>query len=169
MTIQERVGDVLRERGESVASAESCTGGLIGSLLTDVPGSSDYFDRGYVTYSYEAKLAELGVAREVLDAEGAVSGPVARQMARGARDAAGVTGGVATTGVAGPTGGSDEKPVGTVYVAVAHAGAWGSGESWCDVERYEFDGSRTKIKRQIAERALADLVAAAGESPDGEE
>ena len=169
MAIEERVGDVLRERGEFVATAESCTGGLVGSLLTDVAGSSDYFDRSYVTYSYDAKLAELGVAREVLDDEGAVSEPVARQMARGARDAADVTWGVATTGIAGPTGGSDEKPVGTVYVGVAHAGEWGSGESWCAVERYEFDGSRTEVKRQIAERALRDLVDAADSATDGGE
>jgi nicotinamide-nucleotide amidase len=169
MSIEERVGDVLRERGETVATAESCTGGLVGSLLTDVPGSSDYFDRSYVTYSYDAKLDDLGVARETLDAEGAVSEPVARQMARGARDAAGVTWGVATTGIAGPTGGSDGKPVGTVFVAVAHAGAWGSGDSYCDVERYEFDGSRTEIKRRIAERALEDLVTAVEEAPKARE
>lgn len=169
MAIEERVGEVLREREATVATAESCTGGLIGSLLTDVPGSSDYFDRSYVTYSYDAKLEDLGVNREDLDAEGAVSEPVARQMARGARDAGGVTWGVATTGVAGPTGGSDEKPVGTVYVAVAHAGEWGSGDSWCDVERYGFDGSRTEIKRRIAERALEDLLAAVDDAPDGGE
>ena len=82
MAIEERVGDALRERGEFVATAESCTGGLVGSLITDVPGSSDYFDRSYVTYTYDAKQEELGVPREVLDAEGAVSEPVARQMAR---------------------------------------------------------------------------------------
>ena len=166
MAIQERVGEVLRDSGEYVATAESCTGGLIGSLLTDVSGSSDYFDRSYVTYSYDAKLEELGVARETLDAEGAVCVPVARQMARGARDAAGVRWGVATTGIAGPTGGTDKKPVGTVYVGIARAGEWGSGDSRCDVERYVFDGSRTEIKRQIAERALEDLAAAAESAPE---
>jgi nicotinamide-nucleotide amidase len=165
MAIEERVGEALRDRGESLATAESCTGGLVGSMLTDVPGSSDYFDRAYVTYSYDAKLEELGVDREALDAEGAVSEPVARGMARGARDAAGTTWGVATTGIAGPDGGTATKPVGTVYVGVAHAGAWGSGDSWCDVERYVFDGSRTEIKRQIAEQALEDLLAAVA---DGE-
>jgi len=169
MAIEERVGEVLRDRGEYVATAESCTGGLVGSLLTDVPGSSDYFDRSFVTYSYDAKMAELGVARETLDDVGAVSEPVAREMARGARDAAGVTWGVATTGIAGPTGGSEEKPVGTVYVGVARAGTWGSGDSRCEVERYGFDGSRTDIKRQIAERALGDLVDAASDAGDGGE
>ena len=160
MAIEERVGEVLRERGEFVATAESCTGGLVGSLLTDVPGSSDYFDRSYVTYTYDAKQEELGVPREVLDAEGAVSEPVARQMARAARDGAGVTWGAATTGIAGPTGGTDEKPVGTVYVAVANAAEWGTGDSQTSVERYVFDGTRTEIKRKIAEQTLADLLAA---------
>jgi nicotinamide-nucleotide amidase len=161
MEIEERVGEVLADRGEYVATAESCTGGLIGSLITDVPGSSDYFDRSMVTYTYDAKLEELGVPREILDDVGAVSEPVARQMARGIRDGAGVTWGVATTGIAGPTGGTDEKPVGTVYIGVAHAADWGTGDSWCAVERYVFDGSRTEIKRQIAEQALEDLLDAA--------
>ena len=160
MTIEQRVGDALRERGESVAVAESCTGGLVGSRITDVPGASDYFDRSYVTYSYDAKLAELGVAREVIDAEGAVSEPVAERMARAARDAAGVAWGVGTTGVAGPGGGSDEKPVGTVYVAVAHAAPWGTGDSYCSVERYVLDGDRNAVKAKTAERALEDLLAA---------
>ena len=160
MAIEKTVGESLRDRGAFVATAESCTGGLIGSLLTDVPGSSDYFDRSIVTYSYDAKMEHLGVPREVLDDVGAVSEPVAEQMARGVRDTAGVTWGVATTGIAGPEGGSDDKPVGTVHIGVAHAGAWGSGESWCRVQRYVFDGTRTEIKRQIAERALEDLRAA---------
>ncbi len=160
MPVEETVGDALEARGEFVAAAESCTGGLIGSLLTDVPGSSAYFDRSIVTYSYDAKMEHLGVSREVLDDVGAVSAPVAEQMARGVRDVAGVTWGVATTGIAGPTGGTDEKPVGTVYIAVSHAGPWGSGDSWCAVERYVFDGTRREIKRQIAERALENLLAA---------
>jgi len=160
MTIEQRVGDALRKRGESVAVAESCTGGLVGSRITDVPGASDYFDRSYVTYSYDAKLAELGVPREVIDAEGAVSEPVAEGMARAARDAAGVAWGVGTTGVAGPGGGSDEKPVGTVHVAVAHAAPWGTGDSYCSVERYVLDGDRNAVKAKTAERALEDLLAA---------
>ena len=157
--IEERVGDALREREETVAVAESCTGGLIGSLLTDVPGSSDYFDRSVVTYSYDAKRDVLAVSREALDDHGAVSEPVAREMARGVRDTADVTWGVATTGVAGPTGGTEETPVGTAYVAVAHAAPWGSGDSSVTVERYVFDGDRRAVKRAVAERALADLLA----------
>ncbi len=157
MAIAERLGETLRDRDESVATAESCTGGLIGSLLTDVPGASDYFDRSIVTYSNDAKLTELGVAREHLDEHGAVSHPVARAMARSIRDTAGVTWGVATTGIAGPTGGTDAKPVGTAYIGVSHAGEWGSGASWSTVSNYVFEGSRTTIKQRIAEQALTDL------------
>lgn len=157
--IEERLGDALREAGDTIATAESCTGGLIGSLLTDIPGSSDYFDRSSVTYTYDAKL-DSGVSREALDAHGAVSEPVAREMARAVRDAAGTTWGVSTTGIAGPTGGSDEKPVGTVYVGVAHAGTWGDDDTYTTVERYGFDGDRTAIKEQIARQALDDVLAA---------
>ncbi|WP_231183953.1 CinA family protein [Haladaptatus sp. DYF46] len=155
--IEKRVGDALRESDATVATAESCTGGLIGSLLTDVPGSSDYFDRGLVTYSYDAKMEHVGVTREVLDEHGAVSEPVARQMARGVRDVAGTTWGVATTGIAGPSGGTEEKPVGTVFIGVAYAGKWTSGESYSVVARHEYDGSRQEIKNEIARQALSDL------------
>jgi nicotinamide-nucleotide amidase len=158
--IEKRVGERLREREETLAVAESCTGGLVGSRLTDVPGSSAYFDRSLVTYANDAKQELLGVSREALDAHGAVSGPVAREMARGVRDTAGTTWGVATTGIAGPTGGTDEKPVGTVYLGVAYAGPWGTESSTTSVERYEFDGSRTERKSQFAEQALSDLLAA---------
>lgn len=165
--VEERVGDALRDAGHTVATAESCTGGLIGSLLTDVPGSSDYFDRAHVTYTYDAKLA-LGVTREALDEFGAVSDPVARQMARRVRDRAGTTWGLATTGIAGPTGGSEEKPVGTVYVAVSHAGDWGSLDSYVVAERRTFDGSRTQIKEHIARFALGRLEDAVTTERDAE-
>ena len=159
--VEARVGDLLRERGETVAVAESCTGGLVGSLLTDVPGSSDYFDRSVATYSYDAKRDLLAVSREALDDHGAVSEPVAREMARGVRDTADTTWGVATTGVAGPGGGSAETPVGTVYVGVAYAAPWGSGDSTSSVARYEFDGDRLAVKERFARQALADLEATA--------
>lgn len=154
--VEETVGDALRDAGHTVATAESCTGGLVGSLLTDVPGASDYFDRSYVTYTYDAKL-DHGVARERLDEHGAVSEPVARQLARGVRDRAGTTWGVATTGVAGPGGGTDEKPVGTVYVGLAYAGDWGSQDSYTTVVHREFDGDRLAVKAQIARAALTRL------------
>lgn len=155
--IEKQVGEALCEQGATVATAESCSGGLVCSLLTDIPGSSDYVDRGFVTYAYDAKRAVLGVSRESLDAYGAVSEPVAREMARGARDVADVTWGVSTTGIAGPDGGSEEKPVGTVYIGIAYAAPWGSEDSYSTVSRYEFDGSRTEVKEKIARRALEDL------------
>lgn len=158
--VERRVGDRLRERGETVAVAESCTGGLVGSLVTDVPGSSDYFDRSVVTYSYSAKQDVLAVARETLDDHGAVSEPVAAEMARAVRDTAGTDWGVATTGVAGPGGGTPETPVGTVYIAVAHAAPWETGDSGVHVTHYEFDGDRTTVKGRIARQALSDLLAA---------
>jgi len=159
--IEKRIGDVLRDRAETIAVAESCTGGLVGSVLTDVSGSSDYFDRSLVTYSYDAKQELLAVSREALDEHGAVSEPVAREMAQGVRDTAGTDWGVATTGVAGPTGGSPETPVGTVYIGVARAAPWETGNSGCTVTHYEFDGTRTEVKRKIARQALSDLLDAA--------
>lgn len=158
MTIRaERLGEELRDREENLAVAESCTGGLVGARITAVPGASDYFDRGLVTYAYGAKEQLLGVEREALDAHGAVSEPVARQMARGVRDTADVTWGLSTTGVAGPTGGTDETPVGTVYVGIAHAGPWGSESSYATVEHYRFDGDRDAVRERTVERALSDL------------
>ena len=155
--VENRIGELLTRAEHTLATAESCTGGLVGSLVTDVPGSSDYFDRAYVTYSYDAKL-ELGVDRESLDAFGAVSEQVAAEMARASRDRAGTTWGLATTGIAGPTGGTDDKPVGTVFVAIAYAAPWGSQHSYTTVERAQFDGDRTDVKRAIAEYALERLA-----------
>lgn len=157
--IVQQVGETLRDADATVAVAESCTGGRLGTLLTSVPGSSDYFDRSLVTYAYDAKRQLLGVAREDLDERGAVSEPVARQMARGVRDTADTTWGVGVTGIAGPAGGTDDKPVGTVYVAVAYAGPWGSQSSYATVERYEFDGDRAAVREAAARRALDDLLA----------
>jgi len=151
--VEKTLGDRLREAGHTLATVESCTGGLVGTLLTAVPGSSDYFNRAYVAYSYDAKLA-LGVSREALDDRGAVSEPVAHEMAQRGRDAAGTTWSVAATGVAGPEGGSEQTPVGTVFLAVAYAGEWGSGETHTTAERREFDGSRTAVRERTARRAL---------------
>jgi nicotinamide-nucleotide amidase len=159
-TVEARLGVRLRDRGETVAVAESLTGGLVGSRITDVPGSSDYFDRAVVAYSNDAKLDALAVSRESLDAHGAVSAPVAREMAQGVRDTAGTTWGVSTTGIAGPTGGTPEKPVGLVFVGVAYAAPWGTGESFARAERYVFEGDRDAVKHESATRALADLLAA---------
>ncbi len=111
--------DTARSKGVHIATAESCTGGLIAALLTEIPGSSDVVDRGFVTYSNEAKQELLGVPAELLDAHGAVSEPVCRAMAQGALKNSCALRAVAVTGVAGPGGGSAQKPVGLVYVAVA--------------------------------------------------
>jgi nicotinamide-nucleotide amidase len=141
------VGRLLIDGKHTVAIAESCTGGLIASLLTDVPGSSGYLLEGVVAYSNEAKMRELGVSAEDLDAHGAVSEPVACQMARGIRERAGARYGVATTGVAGPDGGSEEKPVGTVYVALAD-------EREVTARRYQLFTDRARNKRLSAQIAL---------------
>lgn len=159
------VGDALRDADHTLAVAESLTGGLVCSLVTDVPGSSDYFDRGAVTYSNDAKLEALGVSRESLDAHGAVSASVAREMASGVRDTAGTTWGVSTTGIAGPSGGTEEKPVGLVFVGVAYAGPWGTDSSFVRAERFVFDGDRDAVKRASAETALAELERALEDVP----
>ncbi|MFB6096571.1 MAG: CinA family protein [Haloferacaceae archaeon] len=161
--VEERLGEALLQTGQTIAVAESCTGGLVGSLVTDVPGASDYFDRSLVTYAYDAKLTELAVPREDLDEHGAVSEPVARAMARAVRDVADTDWGVSTTGIAGPEGGSEATPVGTVYVGVAYAGEWGSGDSFADVTRHVFDGDRLEIKEQIARKALERVLEAVQE------
>jgi len=160
-TLAADLGDALRDTKESLAIVESCTGGLLGSVITDVSGSSDYFDRGYVTYSNQAKLA-LGVSREALDEFGAVSEPVAREMAQAARDAAGTTWAISTTGIAGPTGGTPEKPVGTVYIGVAFAGDWGTGDTTTWVLRRNYDGDRTDIKAKVTEGAIERLLEVRG-------
>ncbi|ERH02256.1 MAG: competence/damage-inducible protein CinA C-terminal domain protein [Halonotius sp. J07HN6] len=151
------LGDRLTEREETVAVAESLTGGLVCSRLTDIPGSSDYFDRGVVAYSNDAKLEALAVSRESLDDHGAVSESVAAEMARGVRDTADTTWGVSTTGIAGPTGGTDEKPVGLVFVGVAYAGPWGTESSFVSVNRHVFDGDRAAVKDASATAALSAL------------
>lgn len=120
-TMEEIVGLRLKERSETVSVAESCTGGLIGSRLTDVPGSSAYFIEGAVTYSNESKIRALGVAPEIINAHGAVSAECAEAMAVGMRMHAGTDHAISVTGIAGPGGGSDEKPVGTVFIGYAGA------------------------------------------------
>ena len=140
----------LTRHGKTVAVAESCTGGMICSMLVEQVGASACFAEGYVTYSNEAKEKNLGVSHEVLEACGAVSEQTARQMAEGVRRRGEADYGVATTGIAGPDGGTAEKPVGLVYIACAHA-------TGTQVERHVFSGDRTRVRTQAAERALALL------------
>jgi nicotinamide-nucleotide amidase len=146
-TMEEAVSDLLVERGWRIAAAESCTGGLLTKRLTDVPGSSRYLDRSFVTYSNDAKVQLLSVSASDLAAHGAVSAPVAEQMARGARERSGVDVGVSITGIAGPDGGSDDKPVGTVFIAVisplGHA-----------VRVHRFMGTRSTVRERSAQTAL---------------
>ncbi|NLE76132.1 MAG: nicotinamide-nucleotide amidohydrolase family protein [Chloroflexi bacterium] len=150
--LAEQVGVALRRAGYTLAVAESCSGGLLLSLLTDVPGSSDYLAGGIVSYSNEAKQGLLGVRGATLAAHGAVSAETAREMARGVRQRLGADLGLAVTGIAGPGGGSAEKPVGLVHIALAAAG----GER---LAQHVWPGSRWANKRQSAHAALRLLLA----------
>jgi nicotinamide-nucleotide amidase len=141
------VGTLLRERGLAVSTAESCTGGLVAHRLTNVPGSSRYVERGVVVYSNEAKEELLGVPGDLLRAHGAVSAPVAEAMARGICRVGNTACGIAVTGIAGPDGGSREKPVGTVFIAVA-------SPRGVEVRRFRFPGGRGAVKWQSAQAAL---------------
>ncbi len=164
--VETEVGDALRAAGDTVAVAEGATGGLVTTLLTAPPGASDYLDRGYVTYGYDSLRETLAVSRETLDTEGAVSGPTTREMARAARDRARTDWGVATAAIAGPGGGTDARPVGTAFVAVAEAAPWETERSDATVRRYGFDGTRSDVRERAARQALRDLRAAV-ESADG--
>lgn len=138
-----------RQKQLHIVTAESCTGGLIAGLLTEVPGSSDVVERGFVTYSNEAKEELLGVPHELIEVHGAVSEPVARAMAEGALRHARAERSIAVTGVAGPGGGTDSKPVGLVYVAVARP------EGDVMVREYRFgDIGRDKVRLATIEKAL---------------
>ncbi len=149
--LPEVVLDLLVERGLRLAAAESCTGGLLGKLLTDVPGASRAFALSAVTYANEAKTAVLGVPAELLAAHGAVSEPVARAMAEGARRVGGADLAVAITGVAGPGGGTPEKPVGLVHFALAHPGG-------TRVQARAFPPYERSFLRALAAHAALDLV-----------
>ncbi len=147
----ERLSERLSASGRKMACAESCTGGWIAKICTDRAGSSDWFDRGYVTYSNEAKEDQLGVNAATLAEAGAVSREVALQMASGARERAAVDVSVAVTGIAGPDGGTEDKPVGTVWFA------W-SLDGITDAEVCRFKGGRDAIRRQSVAYALQGLI-----------
>ncbi|HHW99198.1 MAG TPA: nicotinamide-nucleotide amidohydrolase family protein, partial [Firmicutes bacterium] len=146
-TLASVLGQLLRKRGYKLALAESCTGGLLGSMITDVPGSSDYFAAGYITYSNDAKQNLLGVPEQVIAEQGAVSAACAQAMATGARRVSGAEVAIAITGIAGPTGGTPEKPVGTVYVTIIAP----EGQL---VEKLSLRGERAAIRTRAAKTAL---------------
>jgi nicotinamide-nucleotide amidase len=139
-TLEEIIAAALTRKKLTIAVAESCTGGIIANRLTDVSGSSVYFDRGLITYSNEAKISLLGVPAYIIEKHGAVSEETARLMAEGVRKLAGTDLGLAATGIAGPTGGSKEKPVGTVYLALADA-----NDTVCRHYRFRWDRKRNKL------------------------
>jgi PncC family amidohydrolase len=151
LDLAHRVAAACRERGVRLGTAESCTGGLVGHVITEVPGSSDYFSGAVVTYANQMKVALADVPEPVLAAHGAVSAQVAKAMADGARRRLAVDVAVAVTGVAGPDGGSAAKPVGLTYVAIADA----DGD---DVRRFVWDSDRTGNKRLSAAAALELVV-----------
>jgi len=143
-----RLAEALKERGWLLTTAESCTGGWIAKCCTDPPGSSNWFDRGYVAYSYPAKQEELGVIREDLEAHGAVSEAIAAQMALGARRRSGADLTLAATGIAGPTGGLPNKPVGMVCFA------WSMRGAILRSECVTFEGDRESIRKQTVLHAV---------------
>jgi|CXWL01.1.fsa_nt_gi nicotinamide-nucleotide amidase len=147
-TMEEVVGRLLREQGRTVALAESCTGGLIGHRLTQVPGSSAYVDRGAICYSNQSKIDMLAVPADLLAKYGAVSQEVAAAMAKGIRERAGVSVGLSVTGIAGPGGATETKPVGLVYVGL-NGGAEGS-----ITKEFRFHGDRSVIKQRSSQAAL---------------
>ncbi len=155
LTRAETVLERYRERGWMLATAESCTGGLIAACLTEIPGSSDVVERGFVAYSNRAKTEDLGVPDDLLRAHGAVSAEAARAMAEGALARSGADLAVSVTGIAGPGGGTAEKPVGLVHIAAARRGAE------TRAERHEFTGDRRRIRLAATEAALDLLLAEA--------
>lgn len=145
--LEKVVGELLRKNGKTLAVAESCSGGLLSHRITNIPGSSDYFLMGAITYSNEAKIKILGVKREDIEKYGAVSEPVAAQMAEGVRKLAGADFGIGITGIAGPGGGTPEKPVGLVYIGI-------SWEGGTEVKRFRFPGNRIQVKTYTTSYAL---------------
>jgi nicotinamide-nucleotide amidase len=150
MKIEKMIGDRLREKSWTLSTAESCTGGLISDRITDVSGSSGYFEGGIVSYSIKAKAKHLGIPIKYVEQYGAVSPQVAKRMAEGVRKAFRTTIGLSTTGVAGPTGGTLKTPVGTVYIGIAFG-------KKTYVKRGDLKGSRRRIKEEAAEIGLRFL------------
>lgn len=150
LTIEEKLVALLRNKKMTVTTAESCTGGMISATLVNVPGASRVLNEAYVTYSNEAKMRLLGVSKATLDTVGAVSEETAYQMAQGAAKAANADCAISVTGIAGPDGGTPDKPVGTVY-----AGFYVCGD--ITVVRYQFDGDRFTVREKTVQSVLEEL------------
>ena len=150
--LSQQIGLALEFRGATLTTAESCTGGWIAKVITDVPGSSAWFERGFVTYSNQAKEQLIGVTSQTLEADGAVSEAVVREMALGALQAAQADYAVSVSGIAGPDGGSEEKPVGTVWFGFADKQGQTLALTTC------FTGDRDAVRRQATEFALQTLL-----------
>ena len=161
--LSERVGQQLKAAGRRLAAAESCTGGWVAKACTDIAGSSQWFECGFVTYSNAAKVRDLGVSEQTLASHGAVSEATVREMAAGALRVAAVDVAVAISGIAGPDGGTPAKPVGTVWFAVASRRAT---ETVITAEVQLFPGDRELIRRRSVEQALRLVLAAEGVSAD---
>ncbi|MBN2181019.1 MAG: competence/damage-inducible protein A [Sedimentisphaerales bacterium] len=146
-TLAEVVGEKLAQKNKTLTLAESCTGGWLGKLITDVPGSSKYFTRGWITYSNEAKIRELGIPADLIEKNGAVSEQVAAAMARCARRKAGTDFAIGITGIAGPTGGTEQKPVGLVYISI-------DSDDGCETKRCLFISKRPFVRLRAAQTAL---------------
>lgn len=157
--LAERLGNMLLERGQWLAAAESCTGGWLAQSVTAIAGSSTWFDRGFVTYSNAAKMDMLGVPDMTLERHGAVSEPVARAMAQGALTNSRADWTVAITGIAGPGGASPGKPVGTVCFA------WANGDGGCEAQTCHFSGDRAEVREQSVRFALEGLIERVGAFP----
>lgn len=158
--MQSRAAQILegcKSKGIMLATAESCTGGMIAALFTDIPGSSSVFERGFVTYSNTSKIELLGIDAELIAEYGAVSSQVASAMAHGALTRSKVELSVAVTGIAGPDGGTAIKPVGTVFIAVA-------ARDNNEVQEYHFNGDRAEVRQQSVNKALEMLEAAISRS-----
>ena len=149
--IIKNVSDHLKRKNLTVATAESCTGGLLAHLLTNISGSSEYFDRGFITYSNKSKIVLLGIPQKTINECGAVSKQTAKAMAVGIRKQANVDIGISTTGIAGPTGGTEEKPVGLVYIGI-------SSKKNIDVQRFVFSKNRLQNKEKTCYKALEMLI-----------
>ena len=166
------LADVLRARGERIAAAESCTGGLIAGACTELAGSSDWFERGFVSYSNESKQDMLGVPAALLAQHGAVSEAVAQAMVMGALNHSQAQVALAVTGIAGPTGGSRAKPVGTVCFAwglpTDSGPTVGAETAWVKVETRHFEGDRAAVRLATQQHALNQLLALLNQrSPNG--